>query len=261
VAHYSINGKYALVTGGSGGIGLAIAEALAKEGANVAICSRSSLRLKNSNKYLSKYGTHIIAIEFDALSPEGPEVVMSQLLSTWPRVDILVNNVGGGGRWGNEDITKTEDNVWFEVFQKNALCAAYFTKRALPGMSLNKWGRVVTITSIFGKEGGGRPWFTMAKAAEVALMKTLSLDKKLVRNGITFNSVAPGGISIPGTGFDEEKNASPLEFSEMIEREYPLGRMGNADEVANAVCFLCSELSSLINGAQIVVDGGQSKSF
>jgi len=258
---YSINGRYALVTGGSAGIGLAIALALVKEGVNVAICSRSRKKLNKSREYLSGFGSEVIALEFDALSPQGPEEVMNVLFTKWPRIDILVNNVGGGGRWGKENIVDTDDNVWLEVFQKNALCAAYFTKRVLPGMIQNKWGRVVTITSIFGKEGGGRPWFTMAKAAEVALMKTLSMDKMLVRNGITFNSVAPGGIEITGTGFDDEKNISPLKFHEMIENDYPLGRMGSPEEVANIVCFLCSNLSTLINGAQIAADGGQSKSF
>ena len=262
MANYSISGKYALVTGGSGGIGLAIAEALVKEGVNVAICSRSLKRLIESKDYLSKFGAaKVVAIEFDALDLGGPEKVINELLAQWPYIDILVNNVGGGGRWGKDDVVETEDIVWLEVFQKNALCAAYFTKRVLPGMIKNQWGRVITITSIFGKEGGGRPWFTMAKAAEVAMMKTLSLDKKLVRSGITFNSVAPGGIEIMGTGFDAEKKASPLEFAEMIERDYPFGRMGYPGEVANVVCFLCSNLSTLVNGAQIVVDGGQSKSF
>ena len=92
-------------------------------------------------------------------------------------------------------------------------------------------------------------------------MKSLSLMHYLVRDGITFNSVAPGGIYIPGTGFDEEKQVNPEEFQAMIEKEYPLGRMGTPEEVASVVVFLCSELASLVNGAQVVVDGGQTHSY
>jgi 3-oxoacyl-[acyl-carrier protein] reductase len=121
---------------------------------------------------------------------------------------------------------------------------------------------VVTITSIYGgKEGGGRPWFTMAKAAETGLMKSLSAMAYLVREGITFNSVAPGGIDIAGTGFDDEKRRDPVAFERMIDAEYPLGRLGTPEEVAAVVAFLCSTQASLVNGANITVDGGQSRSF
>ena len=83
--------------------------------------------------------------------------------------------------------------VWSEVYEKNAMAAVRFTRRALPHMRRSKWGRVVTITSIYGgKEGGGRPWFTMAKAAETGLMKSLSAMTYLVREGITFNSRGAG---------------------------------------------------------------------
>jgi 3-oxoacyl-[acyl-carrier protein] reductase len=258
---YEICGKNALVTGGSHGIGLAIAEALAREGVNVAICSRSVERLNKAKEYLTQFGTEIIALKFEALNANGPEEVSKFLLTQWTHIDILINNVGGGGRWGDENVLETADSVWSEVFQKNALCAAYFIKHVLSGMIKNKWGRVVCITSLFGKEGGGRPWFSMAKSAEVALMKSLSLDKNLVRNGITFNSVAPGGIAIPGTGYEIERNNNPLAFETMIDRDYPMGRMGTPKEVANIVCFLSSNLASFINGSQITVDGGQSRSF
>ena len=108
-------------------------------------------------------------------------------------------------------------------------------------MRANKWGRVIK-KSILGKEGGGRPWFNMAKAAEVAMMKTLSMTKYLVRDGITFNSVAPGGIFVPGAGFENELNQNPEQFHKMIDDDYPLGRMGKPEEVANVVSFLCSDL-------------------
>jgi 3-oxoacyl-[acyl-carrier protein] reductase len=121
---------------------------------------------------------------------------------------------------------------------------------------------VVTITSIYGgKEGIGRPWFTMAKAAETGLMKSLSAMAYLVRDGITFNSVAPGGIYIPGTGFEDEQKRDPEGFRRMVDHEYPLGRLGTPEEVAAVVAFLCSAEASLVNGANITVDGGQSRAF
>jgi len=187
--------------------------------------------------------------------------VMNQIESLWDQLHILVNNVAGGGRWGKPIVEETPIDTWREVYQKNARAASLFTMRAIPLMRRAKWGRVVTVTSIYGKEGGSRPWFNMAKAAEISLMKTLALTPYLVRDGITFNCVAPGGIAIPGTGFDEEKARDPKGFAENIGRNYPLGRMGSADEVASVIAFLCSDLASLANGANVVVDGGQSRSF
>jgi 3-oxoacyl-[acyl-carrier protein] reductase len=142
------------------------------------------------------------------------------------------------------------------------MAAVRFTRRALPHLRRARWGRVVTITSIYGgKEGIGRPWFTMAKAAETGLMKSLSAMSYLVREGITFNSVAPGGIWIPGTGFEDELKRDPEGFQCRIDAEYPLGRLGAPEEVAAVVAFLCSTEASLVNGANITVDGGQSRSL
>jgi 3-oxoacyl-[acyl-carrier protein] reductase len=128
-------------------------------------------------------------------------------------------------------------------------------------MRKQKWGRVVTVTSTLGKEAGGRPWFNMAKAAETALMKNLALNHRLVRDGITFNSVAPGAIMIPDTGWEHELKKDPDAFNVMVKDRYPLGRLGTPKEVADVICFVCSEKASLLNGAAILVDGGESKCF
>jgi 3-oxoacyl-[acyl-carrier protein] reductase len=258
---YKIRKKNALVTGGSHGIGLQISIALAKEGVNVAIFSRCNEKLTRAKKIIEKYNVKVIIIKADALEKETVNYVMDIVVKKWGFIDILINNVGGGGRWGNSIIEKTDDNVWYDVIQKNALTAALFTARSIPFMIKKKWGRVITITSIFGKEGGGRPWFNMAKAAEVGLMKSMSHTRYLVRSGITFNTIAPGGIYIDGTGFEDEKNKDFDSFEKMIDNEYPMGRLGKPEEVANVVLFLCSYQASLVNGAQITVDGGQSKSY
>lgn len=257
-----LSGRSALVTGGSHGIGLASARQLAQEGCNVAICSRSQERLDAALAELEAYGVKLLAVAADVLDGGAADRVMDIVDREWGGVQILINNVGGGGRWGKESVEDTEPRVWSEVYEKNAMAAVRFTRRALPHMRRARWGRVVTITSIYGgKEGIGRPWFTMAKAAETGLMKSLSAMAYLVRDGITFNSVAPGGIYIAGTGFEDEQRRDPAGFQRMVDAEYPLGRLGTPEEVAAVVAFLCSTRASLVNGANITVDGGQSRSL
>lgn len=255
-----LKGKYALVTGGTHGIGLAIALALADEGVNVAVCSRTKERVEAAVGEIKARGVKAVGVVVDALKKEDIEHGFKEVIGEFKTLHILINNVGGGGSWGKEDVTETADEVWSEVYAKNALAAARFTTLALPFMKKEKWGRVVTITSKYGREGGGRPWFTMAKSAEVALMKTLSLDLTLARAGVTFNSVAPGNILIPETGLDTMRRERPAEFA-ALEESSPRGRMGKPEEVAPIVVFLCSEQAGHITGASIPVDGGESKSF
>ena len=128
-------------------------------------------------------------------------------------------------------------------------------------MKKQKWGRVITVASRYGREGGGRPWFNMANSAEISLMKTLSLNYELARANITFNSVSPGGIEIKNTGWDKEKAKNPEKFDKMIDKDFPMGRMGTPEEVADVITFLCSANATLVSGASIPIDGGESKAF
>ncbi len=169
--NFGLQDKVALVTGGSHGIGLATAKALIAEGCKVAICSRDTTRLREA---VSLLGGGVMAIRADVLRVGDIKDVIDGVMDTFGTIHILVNNVGGGGRWGRPDVESTSEEVWSEVYQKNAGAAAHFTRLAIPYMRKQKWGRVVTVASIHGVEGGGRPWFTMAKAAEVALMKSLA---------------------------------------------------------------------------------------
>lgn len=213
----------ALVTGGTAGIGLAIAQGLRRTGVEVADPSRRN--------------------GYDLMKTEARERSWADL----GPVDILINNVGGGGRWGPLESEQAGLWVWEEVMQKNAAAAAYFTTMALPAMMVRGWGRVVTISSIHGMEAGGRPWFMAAKAAQIAMMKAYSRDPRFVRCGITFNTVCPGHVAVPG--------------KPVWTPDTPMGRMGTPEEIAAVVCFLCSKEASFINGACMTVDGGESYSL
>ena len=256
-----LKGKYALATGGSHGIGRSIALALAEEGCNVAICARKKDWIEQTVAELKAKGVESIGISADVLIPEDINRVMKAVIDSWRTIHILVNNVGGGGRWGSPIVEESSEQVWLDVYSKNALAAIRFTMKAIPFMRKQKWGRVVTIGSIYGREGGGRPWFNMAKSAEISLMKTLAMTHYLSRDGITFNSVAPGAIMIPDTGWERESKENPEEFAKIVNSQFPLGRLGTPEEVASVVVFLASEKASLVNGASIPVDGAESRSF
>jgi len=258
---FNLKGKYALVTGGSHGIGRSIALALADEGCNVAICARNKERIEETLAEIDAKSVQSLDVSADVMIPSDIEKVMKTVIDKWGTLHILINNVGGGGRWGTEIVEETAEDVWLDVYNKNALSAVRFTMKAIPYMRKQKWGRVVTISSIYGREGGGRPWFNMAKSAEISLMKTLAMNPSLSRDGITFNSVSPGSIMIPDTGWEKEQKGNLAKFREMVESQFPLGRLGTPEEVANVVVFLCSEKASLVNGASIAVDGSESRSF
>ena len=256
-----LEGKFALVTGGSHGIGRAIALALAEEGCNVAICARDKKRVEETVCEIRAKGVDSLGVSANVLILADIERVMDTIMDSWKTLHILVNNVGGGGRSGNENVVETPEEVWLDVYNKNALAAIRFTMKAIPFMRKQKWGRVVTISSKQGREGGGRPWYNMAKSAEISLMKTLAIDPKLSKYGITFNSIAPGAIIFPGNEWDILRHKDPLKFKEGLAYRNPCGRLGTPEEVASVVVFLCSYKASLVNGASIAVDGGESRSF
>ena len=257
----ALKGKFVLVTGGSHGIGRSVALALADEGCHVAVCARNKERLEETVAELKAKGIESLGITADVMAPADIERVMKTVTGSWGTIHILVNNVGGGGRWGSDEVENTPEDVWLDVYNKNAMAAVRFTMKVIPFMRKQKWGRVVTVSSLYGREGGGRPWFNMAKSAEISLMKTLGMRPALARDGITFNSVAPGAIMIPDTGWEEEQRRNPKKFKDMLDSQFPLGRLGTPEEVANVVVFLCSEKASLVNGASIPVDGAESRCF
>jgi 3-oxoacyl-[acyl-carrier protein] reductase len=181
--------------------------------------------------------------------------VVHSTIERFGSVDILINNMGAsvGGA-----IASTEAGHLRLSFQVNVEIPFLLTKAALPYMEQSRFGRVVMLASIYGREVGGKLPYNAAKAAETSLAKGLA--REVASKGITVNSVAPGSIRYPGGSWDRRVEADPEGMADWVKSELPLGRFGAAKEVATVVAFLCSPRASLVNGASIVVDGGQGRS-
>jgi 3-oxoacyl-[acyl-carrier protein] reductase len=245
-----IAGKVALVTASTRGIGLGIAQALASEGARVAIAARTESDVRRTAESLGGLG-----IAVDLMAEDGPRRAVEETVNRLGPVEILVNNLGlrAGSRWSNTGAEEFET-----AFEGNVTVSVRMSQLVLPGMLERGWGRIVAITSVWGRETGGAPAYNAAKAAETSFVK--SLAREVATKGVTVNAVAPGSILWSGGGWDRRQKADPEGIAEFVRQDMPLGRFGTVEEVASVVTFVCSMQASLVNGAVIAVDGGQSRS-
>ena len=239
-----LDGKLALVTGATRGIGAAIARALAAEGVKVVGAARTEVEVPYP------------LVLADVSTPEGATAAIDGAVAKLGGLDIVVANVGKSfGRraqqMDDEDFGKSLDaNLW---------SAMLVAQRAVPHLINRKGGAITMISSLFGKEAGGAPGYNVAKAGVIALAKALARD--YAKDAIRVNAVAPGSILFPGGGWDKRQKSEPEAIAAFVEREIPMGRFGTVEEVADVVTFLCSPRASWITGTTIAVDGGQSRSF
>lgn len=253
-----LQGKVAIITGSSRGLGLASAQALAAEGASVAICARGAARLEEAREIVTRAASRpdaVLAVQADLASEEGIESLVTQTVSTFGGVDILVNNVGLGRGAG---LLETSDDVWQEAFDQTLYPAIRASRAAVPHMKSRGGGVILLITSIWGREGGGRMTYNAVKAAEISLGK--SLARELAPHNIRVNSVAPGSILFPGGSWHTRQQADPEGIADFVKRELPFGRFGAAHEVGDVVCFLASPRAAWVSGACVPVDGCQGRS-
>jgi 3-oxoacyl-[acyl-carrier protein] reductase len=253
-----LQGKVAIITGSSRGLGLASAQALAAEGASVVICARGAARLEEAAEIVKRAASRpdaVLAVQADLASEEGIESLVSQTVATFGGVDILVNNVGLGRGAG---LLETSDDVWQEAFDQTLYPAIRASRAAVPHMKTRGGGVILLITSIWGREGGGRMTYNAVKAAEISLGK--SLARELAPHNIRVNSVAPGSILFPGGSWDTRQKADPEGIADFVKRDLPFGRFGAAHEVGDVVCFLASPRAAWVSGACVPVDGCQGKS-
>lgn len=252
-----IKGRVALVTGGSKGLGKHCAISLAREGVKVAICGRTEETLNKAIEELKSYGNPAIGMVADVTDAQAAAHLHKEVVDRLGPVDILVNNVGGGR--GGELMETTEEQLQ-EAFELNVFGALRLTKLVVPHMKEQRWGRIINIASIWGREYGGRFAYMTGKATLIAMTKHMA--RNLAKDGILVNSVAPGSTDFPGGSWERFQKQNPPEVvRDFIEQELPMGRFGWPEPVGDLVAFLASERAGTITGACINVDGGQSRSL
>ncbi|MGI5162865.1 SDR family NAD(P)-dependent oxidoreductase [Spirillospora sp. CA-253888] len=238
-------GKRALITGGSAGIGLAIARALAAEGAAVAICARDRDRLAEAAAGLG--GVGVVA---DVTDPDALGRAVDESAERLGGLDLLVANAGGSAGGGLLESTPQD---WARTFELNVLHAAHAVRCAVP--HLPPGGSVLIISSITGWKAGPKSSYAAAKAAEIHLAAVLA--QELAGRGVRVNALSPGSVLFEGGGWDRFRTARPERFAAFEREDFPAGRLVTAEEVADTACFLLSPRASGINGANVPVDGAQ----
>lgn len=244
-----LNGKTALVTGASQGLGRAIAMGLAREGAHVALAARRKPLLDQLAKEIKGAGGKApVVIEADLYDPATPAQLAAAALQQLGRIDILINAAGGSRPMPFEaGVDRWEEGMMVNFFRLRELSHA-----VIPGMVENRWGRIVNLTGT--SEPRGINVANSAKAAVHAWAKGVS--REMAKHGITINSLQPGRIIT-----EQILRMHPSEESRrrFAEDNIPIGRFGEPEELANLAIFLCSPRASYITGTVIPVDGGMSR--
>ncbi|WP_127754276.1 SDR family NAD(P)-dependent oxidoreductase [Devosia sp. 1566] len=260
-----LDGKVALVTGSSKGIGEAIARGLAREKATVIVHGRDRGKTEQVAKEIVADGGRAHAVVGDLTLDGDVQRLVTEARDLAGPINIVVNNAGGSG--GTEDWTNTRAATWASAFDRNVVAAVRVTALLLPHMRAAKWGRVINIASLAGMmPPATRPDYSAGKAAMIAM--TASLAKAVALDGVTVNTVSPGTIRSTSleTGFRTVGIANGIPAGaawEQVEQtvlpmfaQVPLGRVGTLEEIADAIAFLVSPRAGYITGSNLRLDGG-----
>lgn len=254
-----LKGKSAVVTGASRGLGKAIAMQLAAEGCRLAICARGEEALLETRKEIRKlHGVPVLAKVLDLTVPESADALIDAVIHEYGTVQVLANNAGGNRRGKFADLS---DQDWEDILDLNLKMHLRVSRAAIPHMRASGGGAILFVGSIFGREAGG-PGLSIYNTTKSALMsaaKIMALE--LAPDGIRVNTLAPGSIRFPGGSWDKRVKSDPEGMKAFIAANLPIGRFGTAQEIGDTAAFLLSDRASLITGACLNVDGGQSRSL
>lgn len=250
-----LNGKLAFITGGTAGIGFAIAEQMVKENCDVVICSREWERVELAVKHLKRLNptVHVEGKEMDLLDPKKISKAVESVLQK-RTIDILINNVGGPMAGTTMEISM---DGWDRGYQTLLRSVLQLTHLVIPGMTKNNWGRILTVTSTSAREMIPKlPVSGVFRAGLTSLAKSLAKD--LGRNGILVNNLLPGPTNT--ARLKDLKTKSPKFFESMAD-ETGVGRIAEPDEIARVAAFLCSGANTYLTGTDVLADGGYTKSL
>jgi 3-oxoacyl-[acyl-carrier protein] reductase len=242
-----LTGKSAIVTGGSRGIGRAIALRLATQGADIAFSYRGNeAAAKDTAAEVEKLGRKAVPLQGDASDPAAADALVKAALDAFGKVDILVNNAG---ITRDDLIMRMKPEDWTDVLETNLFGAFWAIKACTRPMLKARSGRIINITSVSGQAGQtGQANYSSAKAGLIGLTKAAA--RELASRGITVNAVAPGFV------LTELTQDLPEALQAQITERTPLGRFGTPEEIADAVAYLASDEAAFITGQVLAVDGG-----
>jgi len=257
-----LKGKVALAAASSEGLGRAIAEALAREGADLVVCSRREEPLERARSELEAHGGRVLAVPANLTDPAEVEHLVQEALGAYGRVDVLVTNTGGPPAGPFESHSP---ETWENAVRQNLFSVLNLVRAVLPGMRERKWGRIVNVTSIAVKQPSDNLILSNSvRAAVTGFARTLATET--AKDGITVNNVMPGFTQTERLTELAERRAqikgcAPEDIWAIWRNEIPMGRVGEPRELAALVAFLASEQASYITAQSIAVDGGWIKSL
>ncbi|MBW8056424.1 MAG: 3-oxoacyl-[acyl-carrier-protein] reductase [candidate division NC10 bacterium] len=242
----TLHGKVAVVTGGSRGIGRAVASALAREGVAVTLCARDRVAVEKVAAELEGSGAQVLAVKADVTQTSDVEQMIEACLERFGSLNILVNNAG---ITRDNLLLRMKDDEWETVLNTNLKGVFHCTRAALRPMLKQRGGRIINLTSVIGIMGNpGQANYAAAKAGIIGLTKATA--KEVASRGITVNAVAPGFVETDMTHALDPKQ------QEAIRSQIPLGRFATPEEVAELVVFLASDRAAYITGQVIHINGG-----
>jgi 3-oxoacyl-[acyl-carrier protein] reductase len=253
-----LRGARAVITGGSRGLGLAIAHSLAEEGAHVGLIARDAERLAAARREIAGHGGRVAIATADVCDPAGLHAAVDTIADELGGIDHVVASAGGA--IGGHVLGTAPEQVAADIATTLALNvghAATLISAAVAHLVAAGGGSAVLISSVSGLRPTPRTSYATAKAAEVSL--AVNLAHELAPQSIRVNAVSPGSMLIDGGGWDEFRREHAEEYRVWVAAEFPWGRLGTGEEVADVVTFLLSRRASWITGTNIVVDGGQGR--
>ena len=248
-----LNGKTAIVTAASKGMGKACALGLASEGARVVMCARTETDLRSSaDEVRAKTGAEVVAMTADVTRADQVRALVARAREVFGGVDVLVANAGGPPRGRFDELS---DEQWYGAFEVSLLSVVRLVREVLPSMRQRRWGRIVTIQSTVKQPIDGLDLSNAVRPGVAGLTKTLAAE--LGRDNILVNTVCPGRILTDRLlGGARQAGLSREEYLAKAGDDIPLGRVGTPEEFANVVVFLASEKASYVTGVALQVDGG-----